>query len=433
MKPSGVQTGAAVAVVAVLLIGVILLAVVAGAGFWLIVPVASPPKQIVVKDAPLEVATEIAAGESAVPTEPATASSASLPAESAASTTDSDQPLAKAVGFLMSRQSEDGGFKSQSYGALKNGAATTALVLYAMSHAPDELVAPHRDELQKACDFLQTGIGKKGTVAAPDGTLDYPIYGSALLLLAAERLNLELPDEQRRQLVEFLIASQVDESFDVSPDSIHYGGWDLEAASGVRGEVLKGSNIAVTSLALEALSTSMHKDAPAAVRRARQWVLGAQNEDGGFVFHTWRPHPGNKAMWADEELREKAISYGTTTCDGVRCLSYCGFQPDDEPFTAAIAWLEKHPDVKYVPGLETKAKETGWREGLRYYYYFTQAKALRLLPGAEAPRRADRLQKVLAEQQRGDGGFQNEQPRMFEDDVLIATSFAVIALSEAAH
>jgi hypothetical protein len=239
-----------------------------------------------------------------------------------------------------------------------------------------------------------------------------------------------MPDDDRRQLEQWLIDMQLTEKHGVEPDSIHYGGWDLEAAQGASGEQLKGSNMALTTLCLEALNESMHADASAAVSRAKNWVLGAQNPDGGFVFHPWRPHPGNKAMWEDENVQSKAYSYGTPTCDGLRSLHYVGFKLDDKPMTAAAQWMVDHPEVEFVPGFETKAKETGWREGLRYYYYYTQAKALPLLPAKEAERRRQELASVLVAQQQEDGRYQNEQPRMFEDDPLLATGLAIVALAE---
>lgn len=340
-------------------------------------------------------------------------------------------PLSRGVQFLISKQSEDGGFKSESYGALRDGAATTALVLYAMSHVPEPLRQPHHQRLQKAYEFLRPGIQKKHAVANPDGSLDYPTYGSAMTLMAIDRLKLKVPDDERQTLTRWVIDAQLTERHDVSLDSDQYGGWDLEAVSGAKGEILTGSNISITSFCLEALSKSMNRDAPAAVRRARPWVTGCQNKDGGFVFHPRRTHPGNKALWGDDAQQE-AFSYGSPTCDGLRCLMYCGFKRDDPAVQAAAGWLEKHPSVKYVPGFEKKAKELGWREGLRFYYYFTQAKAVKFLPVAQAKRRRAELLKVVAEQQHRDGSWKNEQPRMFEDDLLIATSLAVVALGELA-
>ena len=343
-----------------------------------------------------------------------------------------DNAIANAVVYLLSQQSEDGGIKSKAYGVLRPGAATTALALYAISHADEQTIKKHREQLAKAHAFLLRGLHEHGKVAAPDGTLDYPTYGAAMWLVAARRLDLELSDEDRRQLTQWIIDAQLTEAHDISRENIQYGGWDLEAASGAKGEQLKGTNISITSFALEALQGAMHDDAAAAIERARNWVVRCQNEDGGFVFHVWRPHPGNKAMWTDES-QGHAISYATPTFDGLRCLSYCGADADDRSRTQALRWVAEHPEVKTVPGFEAKAKETGWSDGLRFYYYFTQAKALPLLPSMEATRRAAALQKLLRKEQGKDGSFRNDQPRMFEDDPILATSLALVALSVASE
>ncbi|MCA9266967.1 MAG: terpene cyclase/mutase family protein, partial [Planctomycetales bacterium] len=232
---------------------------------------------------------------------------------------DSAGPLPRALDYLASQQSPDGGLKSTTYGPLKWGAAETTLFLYAAAHVPDEQRRPYASAIDKAFAFLQTGLNEHGAVAAPDGTLDYPTYSAAMLLTAVDRLRLELTAEQKAMLIAGLLAAQVTEAQEAPPESDHYGGWDMEAASGAGGDQLKGSNIALTSFALEALSRTMNGDAQAAIRRALPWVRRCQNSDGGFVFHVWRPHPGNKAMWNDDEQLQ-AISYGTPTCDGLRCL-----------------------------------------------------------------------------------------------------------------
>ena len=334
----------------------------------------------------------------------------------------------RAVAFLLDQQSEDGGIKSQAYGVLRPGAATTALSLYALSHLNRDDVQPHREQIQQAHEFLLQGLRKHGKVAAPDGTLDYPTYGAAMWLIAAHRLQLALSAEEQRQLTDWIVQAQLTERHDVAPDSIQYGGWDLEASSGAKGDQLKGTNISITSFALESLQGSMHKEVDAVFGRAQSWTERCQNEDGGFVFHVWRRHPGNKAMWTDDTQAE-AISYATPTCDGLRCLIYCGASPDDEPCRQAITWMGQHPDVEFVPGFEAKAKEYGWREGLRFYYYFTQAKLLDFLPEAEAKRRSAALRNIMLSAQGKDGSFRNKQNRMFEDDPILATNLALIVLA----
>ncbi len=386
------------------------------------------PQQVTV-DSP----TNVSEVNSAATSEPTGAASAKPNAiDDAAAGVDkaAQAALAKAIDFLMSQQGEDGSFKSKAYGALRQGPVMTSLALYAMGHVPEELAAPHHEKLQQAYDYLQQGLERHGQISAPDGTLDYPTYDAALVLIGTRRLKLAMTEDDRRKLELLLIDAQLTEQQGIKPDSIHYGGWDLESTQGAAGDQLKGSNIALTALCLEALSQSMLEEASAAVDRAKAWVLGAQNADGGFVFHPWRPHPGNKAMWEDDEEQTKAYSYGTPTCDGLRCLQSTGFKVDEKPVTAAVQWLVDHPDVKHVPGFEAKASEAGWRDGLRFYYYFGQSKALPLLPAQEADRRREKLKHILASEQQEDGHYQNEQPRMFEDDSLLATGLAIVALAE---
>ena len=340
-----------------------------------------------------------------------------------------DLAIDRAISYLLSQQSDDGGIKSKAYGVLRPGAATTALALYGIAHVDGDQPESRKEKLQRANEFLLQGLTEHGKVAAPDGTLDYPTYGAALWLIADERLHLGLTGAHREQLTQWILDAQLTEAHEITEDNIQFGGWDLEAASGAKGDQLKGTNISITSFALEALQGSMQVGAEEALTRAKGWVDRCQNKDGGYVFHVWRPHPGNKAMWTDDAQTD-AISYATPTCDGLRCLIYCGATAKEDAFERGVDWLAAHSDVKHVPGFEAKAKEAGWREGLRFYYYFTQAKLLPHLPEAEAKRRAALLKKILLAQQREDGSFQNDQPRMFEDDPILATSLALIVLAE---
>ncbi len=347
----------------------------------------------------------------------------------------SDEAIANAIKFLLAQQIDDGSVKSDAYGILRPAAATTALALYAISHIDEEHSRPHRAELQKAVAFLKLGLDEHGKICAPDGTLDYPTYGAAMLLVAVERLQLDFSREDRARLTKWIVDAQLTEAHGVVAESIHHGGWDLEAISGAKGEQLKGSNISITSFALEGLRSSvrsgiMREEAAAAIERGRGWAERCQNSDGGFVFHVWRRHPGNKALWTDDSQAD-ANSYGTPTCDGLRCLAYCNNGMGDDRTKRAVTWLAEHPDVKYVPGFQGESKNYGWHDGLRFYYYFTQAKALQYMPQADTKRRAAALRELLLAEQKPDGSFKNKQPRMFEDDPVLATSLALVALAEA--
>ena len=54
---------------------------------------------------------------------------------------------------------------------------------------------------------------------------------------------------------------------------------------------------------------------------------------------------------------------------------------------------------------------------------------LDLLPDAERTSRREALARLLADQQRADGSFANDSDRMRENDPLIATALAMVALS----
>lgn len=338
--------------------------------------------------------------------------------------------MRRAIAWLMAQQAKDGGWHSKTYGSMRGGASITALVLYAMSHAPPELVKPHREKLKRGQAFLQRGINTKGFVTPPDGSLDYPAYASALTLTACRRLGLPLAKAERVKLVAFLVREQLTEAKGFKPGQPDYGGWDLLAGSGARG-LTSGTNVSVSAYVLEALQPYDTVAVKAARKRAAKWATGCQNfpKDGGFFFHPKRSHLGNKALWTDNEGKHPR-SYGTATCDGLLCLRFAGTPVKDKRFVAGLKWLNANPDVSGVPGFENAPKTLGWKEGLRFYYNCRLAPLLPLLERKDAAARRKAIAAVLLKDQRKDGGWQNASARMREDDPLIATCFAIIALGE---
>lgn len=341
-----------------------------------------------------------------------------------------DAELRRGIACLFALQANDGGWHSQTYGSQRVGASDTAFILYALSYDPARIPKSHRKDVDRAFAFLRRGIRKKGFVTAPDGTLDYPLYSTAMTLIAARRLKLELPEKERRQLVKFLVSEQLTERKGFKPGNPDYGGWDLLAGSGAKG-VTSGTNVSVTSFVLEALHDETGRVAKRAKKLAAKWAAGCQNfpGDGGFYFHPKKSHLGNKALWTDKEGKHPR-SYGTATCDGLHCFLSCGVPKSDKRFQAGLGWLKRHPGVKVVPGFEDAPKSLGWKEGLRYDYACRLAPLLPLLDVKDAAKRRKELISVLLTSQRKDGSWKSESARMREDDPLIATCFAIIALAE---
>ena len=347
--------------------------------------------------------------------------------------------LAHGVDWLLAQQAADGGWHSVTYGQLKDGAAITSLVLDALGHLPAIDQQKHLVAIKKGFAFLDRGIAKRGTVAGPDGSLDFPTYAAALYLTGKRRLSLTTDGATRRALVDYLVGAQVGEARGFAADSPSRGGWDFLGPDDAQG-ITTGTNISVTRYVLEALARE--GEAPAesqavagresalgnAIESGREYVVRCQRPDGGFVFTCEPASLSNKAAYADEALQEPR-SYGTATCDGILALVACGLETNDERVAKAIDWLVKRPSLELVPGFEGLPPEAGWQRGLRYYYFAGLARVLPHFPAAEIAPRREALAAQLVKLHTTNGNWINDSDRMRENDPLIATALAITALA----
>jgi len=339
------------------------------------------------------------------------------------------------VTWLMGRQHPDDLWHSEYYGNLKEGAAVTALALYAISFTNPDEVAPYRKQLQAAVDKLTEQVRRQGCVANRESR-DYPTYASAMFLIAVDRLKLELSPELQKKLVDYLLESQLDETEELSENDLDFGGWDMEGTSDGK-RATTGTNISVGAVVAEALAKRPSEKVDTALGRFRIWLgrchnlVGDDNSlgDGGFFFHPVREHDGNKAGWVVEQgqpNRQKPRSYGTSTADGLRGLSYAGtMQSSGSAILSTSLWLSAHPQIDRVPGIDDSG-EGSWSEGLLFYYWYSLAQCLDF---SNLSAIKPRLREEILRRQSADGSWQNANARMREDDPLIATSFALIALA----
>src|SRR5688572_17821086 len=137
--------------------------------------------------------------------------------------------LQRAAAWLVRQQGEDGGWHSTTYGQLKDGAGVTALILYSLRHESFQANGKRVAEaVRRGFEFLGQGIAKRGTIASPDGTLDFPTYAAALWLEADRAVRLAGRfSADRYKLVEYLVAAQVKEERSFESKSPSYGGWDF--------------------------------------------------------------------------------------------------------------------------------------------------------------------------------------------------------------
>ena len=183
------------------------------------------------------------------------------------------RPLAAGVKFLLAAQDDDGAWRSKTYGQLKGGAATTALLLYALSHLDEPRGEQVGAAVGRAVGFLRPGIEKFGYLCDPDGTPAYPTYSAAMLLVAVDRLKLSpplsFPPPLREKLVDDLVRNQLTGRQGWQPSDVHYGGWDFVRAERAKPPITSGTNVSVSAMALEALSGCRHEEKAAVLARAR--------------------------------------------------------------------------------------------------------------------------------------------------------------------
>lgn len=280
-------------------------------------------------------------------------------------------PAGRAVGWLMAQQQGDL-WRSKTYsGVLGSGEAMTPFVLYALSHAPAEELAPHRAGIDRALDRLPL----------PGGEL--PNYSLALSILALKRLR---PSADTGALERELRRRQFVEEWGWTEADPEYGGWDHGNLEPRKGPPHR-PDLSVTALAVEALGGDA---------KARRFAERCRASDGGFFF---TPNPAVAFQNKGGEGR----SYATATCDALRILGA------DE---RGLAWLDRHGGGDLPHGLSAD-----WAEALRFYFAYARSK---VRPGSAAG---------LARLQRGDGSWANPAGLMKEDDPLIATGLALIAVA----
>jgi len=361
-----------------------------------------------------------------------------------------DQARERAVAFLLAKQDADGAWRSEVYGTFKDGPSYTPLILHAL------LIAPQNEKTQaavrKAADYLAGMVGSDGTIAPPVPLVN-PVYTSALAILAFVTLNDRRYDKARDAWIAYLKARQLTEQLGWEPGDKPYGGWGYATLlpkkpnKGEGAPPLTESNLSATLYAVHALHTSgTNKNDPLFAKallfidRCQNWqedakARDARFDDGGFFFIYDDP-VRNKAGVAGKDATgtERYNSYGSVTADGLRAMLYCGRAKDHRRILAARAWLEKHFKADSHPGQYAPQAELN-RQAVYFYYVASVSSAFRLLgleklvgeKGEVAWRQSLALE--LLKRQQKDGSWVNEAHAVREDDPLLATAFALLALS----
>jgi hypothetical protein len=361
--------------------------------------------------------------------------------------------LDRAAHFLIQQQDKDGAWRSDLYGTLKDGPSLTPLVLRSLVCADVYLdqTSFDRSARKKGLDYLAAMARPDGTIDEGPHVLSQPVY-TAALTVSVLSLEGDKYRAARDAWLMYLRERQLTEALGWVPADKEYGGWGYCAIiprkppPGEGGPPLLESNLSATRFALDALyAANCHADDPA-FRAARVFVERCQNyaddparqdpafDDGGFHFIYDDP-VRNKAGAAGKDRfgRQRFTSYGSATADGLVCFH--ALESADAPrATAARRWLETRFDVATHPGDYAADREAN--RNAVYYYCQSVAAALGGGPHlreidtpAGKVNWANVLAGELIKRQRKDGSWVNDVIAQRENDPLVATAEAMVALA----
>ncbi len=346
-----------------------------------------------------------------------------------------EHAIDKGVIWLKQHQDQESGAWSET-----DQPALTALAVAAIAGDPslapsDKLPA----QIKKGLAFI---VSKKKSDGGIYGK-GLATYNTSLSLMALMQGGDSSNDEIIRSARKFLINQQSDFDARGQTDNVFDGGIGY-------GGTYAHSDLSNTHLALEALHYSkqyLSDTAGGAGEFDLDWgaaiefVEKCQNSEktvkmlgkeyalnkkdlGGFVYFPGDTKAGEEVT-SDGKIALR--SYGSMGYAGMLSFIYADMDKQDPRMKAALTWLQQNFSIDENPGLKA--------QGL-YYYYHTMAKALTLY-GADTLTLADgskikwreKLALKLFDDQQRDGSWVNQgSSRWWEDDPVLVTAYAVLAL-----
>lgn len=317
--------------------------------------------------------------------------------------------LQKAIDFIFSIQKSDGSFRSELNVTLSSGQTITPFVLYSLSFCNPSYLEKHKQSIAKGVNFIKNQIGPDGGIGFKTETPEYPTYAMSLTVLALRRID---PSFNTEKIIVKLKSLQLVNTLGWDEKDPEYGSFDYGGPFPKK-PYYNRPDISKTAFAIEAINDPKDES----VKNALKFVRKCCNKDGGFFFTTSER----------EAFMNKAgigVSYGTTTCDGVRALVSAGIE--DETLKSALNWLKSNLSPEIPGGFKTPEQKI-FAQGMFFYWSF-------IVSWVHLKFKLDQnfiksLRGKLISLQKNDGSFQNEFGIMKEDDILIATPLAIIALS----
>jgi len=359
----------------------------------------------------------------------------------------------RAADWIVTQQDEKGAWKAGLPGKEQPSIAYTGLIVAALAEAPADLRAKYRPAIDKGVAYIVSKQNTDGSFGEGPAGGYYKVYTTSIALMS---LSLASPDKKDAigNARGYLKSNQLKEGPDKG--SLGYGDKEPKFENGKLVEKSSIPNLSTTGFAAEGMARSGLPKDDQFWKLVIEYVQKCQNNsetntdaafvarlkekglsvgDDGGLFYAADP-ADTKA--GTVKLTDKTIiqSYGSMTYDGIKTYLYSGLSKDDPRVKAALDWVRKNYSVEAHPGFAFDAKRTHLM-GL-FYYYLLMARAFDALGektfttfDGKVHKWANELGEQLLKIQKEEKMWVNENPRWWEADPLLVTSYVLNTLNSA--
>jgi squalene-hopene/tetraprenyl-beta-curcumene cyclase len=341
----------------------------------------------------------------------------------------------RSLNFLRGQQKPDGGWQRPN-----DPPGVTAIVLRAFVSDPAK-------KFDADTDFVKKGYQKLFSYQLDTGGIYQDMLANYNTAIAVSAIAAADKPEYRERLdraIAFLKNLQwTDQTTGPKGEKVDknnpwFGGWGYGNHA--------RPDLSNAQFALEALHDAGLKPDDPAYQNALVFLSRTQNnsetndqswagDDGGFVYTPADGGQSEAKFVTTPDGRRVPRSYGSMTYAGLKSMIYAGLTKDDPRVKAAMEWIRRHWTLNENPAMRDASADMA-QHGL-YYYFYVFAHALDaydepVITDAQGVKHDWRRELIdkLASLQRPDGSWVGEK-RWMEDNPVLATAYATLALEEA--
>jgi squalene-hopene/tetraprenyl-beta-curcumene cyclase len=331
---------------------------------------------------------------------------------------------ARGLAWLATKQQPDGAFGKREFPAL------TGLPLWAFAVSGE---ARYTNQADRAVAFILTCVQTNGGIYAANAgqrATSLATYNTAICMIALHATGRKDLTPVILRAREFLASSQL------KGDSVHEGGFGYERGGSDHSDLMN-THFALQAMRetqeLEDLRPSGQKRVDINWDKALQYVSRLQytndassDDHGGFAYNPADP----KANLIQRTIRRIIMSaYGSITYAGLLSMVYAQVDAGDPRVRSMLDWAAKHWSLEENPGMG----DTGL-----FFFYNVLSRALDAGKLDAIPRKdqpaitwRNELAARLIGMQKPEGFWVNKNGRFWENDPVLTTAYAILALQHA--